>query len=124
MTQGRIIPAYDAASGNVNEKALLDNIFITEESAIMSMEVLKNIPTYSHTTPTGAYEGRIWKRHIIIGNDINVTLLGDGAPPEPPSLSRGYVFCFMQISKEYPNSFDIIGKPVQIMDWKALWNIP
>lgn len=118
--EGRILIPWDTTS-HAEDAKLADEIFISNESAMMTEKILASLPTYSHSNPTGVRTGKMWKRHILLGEKININEDGvPNLPTMPVQLHRGYVFCWMQPHATDLNTYDIIGKPVQIFDWKKI----
>lgn len=39
------------------------NILIDDTHALMTRRTFEDLPEYSATNPTGAYEGKMWRRH-------------------------------------------------------------
>ena len=42
------------------------SILLDDENAYMTIETLEKLPEYSTTCPTGAYEGKMWKRNAAV----------------------------------------------------------
>lgn len=77
-----------------------EDILVDEEFAVMSQETFEALMEYSRSIPTGAYDGKMWKRL-----QQHRTLLCWFAPTD--YLDRKHV-CF---------------RIIRIMDWKNLMGI-
>lgn len=56
-----VIPLMTHPLGKYWEQPSLDKILIDDEYAVMTIETLKEIHDYSHSIPSGIYEGKIWR---------------------------------------------------------------
>lgn len=63
----QIIPDMTHPYGKHWKQPKRDDILITEKEAKMSEEDFKKLADYSHSQPTGAYEGKMWKTSAAEG---------------------------------------------------------
>lgn len=124
MNQGRIFVELDENVYGVEE--LWNEIFLTEESAMMPQRILAELPTYSHGVPTDQFQGRLWKKHYFFANSLVIDK-EDGkklyAPERGYVPERGYLLCWMDKEVKKSTDYTVYGKPIQILDWKKLFNI-
>lgn len=118
MNQGRIFVEVDDGAPTI--ESLWNEIFLTEESAMMPQRILAELPTYSHSVPTDQFQGRLWKKHYLIADSLVIDEK-DGKKIYVPQ--RGYLLCWMDKEVKKSTYYTVYGKPIQILDWKKLFNI-
>lgn len=57
------IPPITEPLGRNWEQPEREDITVDEEYALMTLRSFEELAEYSSTYPTGAYEGKMWKRH-------------------------------------------------------------
>ena len=58
----RQIPPMTHEYGKYWEQPKREDILLDDDCAVMTAETLNKLPQYDVTNPTGAYEGKMWRR--------------------------------------------------------------
>jgi hypothetical protein len=91
MGKNNTIPPMVNPLGKHWSQPSRDDILVDDTHAIMSEATLKKLADYSLTMPTGAYEGKMWKRRKGYRDGIEVWLLAwYGEDPEPGFVSNNF----------------------------------
>lgn len=60
-----IIPAITDPLGRYWDQPPLRDILVDGTHAVMSQQTMSQLKNYSHTNPTGVYEGKMWRAELI-----------------------------------------------------------
>lgn len=66
-----VVPPMIHPLSSVWKQPPLDMITISAHTAKMSRAAFDRLLEYSHSNPTGAYEGKMWKRHTVYATEDN-----------------------------------------------------
>ncbi|MFP3556375.1 hypothetical protein SB861_37530 [Paraburkholderia sp. SIMBA_049] len=98
-----VIPPITDPMGAYWAQPAIDDILVSNETAVMSLEAFDTLTEYSTTVPTGVYPGKMWKAEMTPGQ----------------WYLRWYGLVPGDDSKCSNNQ-----RLIQIMDWKTLMGIP
>ena len=87
------IPSITDPLGRYWHQPDLGEIAVDGKHAVMTEDSLKKLHDYSHSIPTGTYEGKMWRRRWIKGKESGWLLGFMDAHPEP---NKVYV-CWREI---------------------------
>lgn len=63
MSSKNVIPPITDPMGHYWQQPRTDCILLDDTHALMDSHAFKNLCDYSSTIPSGAYPGKMWKRH-------------------------------------------------------------
>lgn len=58
------IPPITEPLGRYWDQPLVSDILVDDHHAVMTRETLEKLKDYSLSNPTGAYEGKMWRRNM------------------------------------------------------------
>src|SRR5438105_4578790 len=63
MTATEVIPPITHVLGEYWEQPNREDILIDDKTVVMTKATFEKLHEYSATNPSGAYEGKMWRRH-------------------------------------------------------------
>jgi hypothetical protein len=106
MTGANVIPPMTHELSSGWDQPSTSRILLDDTHALMTTETFKELKEYSATQPTGAYEGKMWKRHNGV---FDHEFLARGGKPT-------WLLCWFDVSSKGPDWVSTKSRQILLVD--------